>query len=190
VQVQTGPDLADMGKFAGFLGPAATTPGFRLVVDDDIIYPAGYVAGLLQAVEAYHRQAIVGYHGVVLNHWPVQASYYRERTVWHANQALEADRPVHIVATNTAAWHTSALDLRTPPDLSSGHYMADLWLGRLAQQQGVPLVCLAHPAQWLEMLVHPTSIYDTYRQHDPQQAAYVNAAPWVLPALPARVIGE
>lgn len=159
-------DLKDTGKF--FWNGKAS--GYYLSCDDDLLYPQDYVARLLAAVERFEKQAVVGFHGVML-HSRVR-SYYRDRTVYHFSQALPEDRSVHIIGTGCAAWHsdllkTSRADYPQP-------LMTDIWLGRLCQEKKIPMVAAAHSPGWLRAQSTDDSIFNCFVHKDRPQTEVIN----------------
>ena len=178
------PGLRDNGKFLP-LAQLSDAPCWLLTVDDDIAYPADYVAALLKRLEHYGRQAVLGVHGVLL---PEQAEGYfsaHYRKVHNFPMALEADALVNVLGTGTMACHSSLL-----AGLSLEHFkqpgMADLYLASWCQQQQLPMLAIARHAGWLEQLGDPEadSLWSEFHQADPHQAALVRAhRPWGYAAI-------
>jgi FkbM family methyltransferase len=134
-------DRGDAGKFFW----VGQLEGYQVLCDDDIDYPADYVAQLIAGIERHDRQAVVGFHGATV-HERV-ATYYRSRTLFHFSQQLDADTPVHVLGTGVAGYHSSAIEI-TAGNFHSPN-MADIWFAIAGQQQRVPFVCLAHREAWL-----------------------------------------
>lgn len=84
------PSLRDNGKFLP-LGALSEQPCWLLTADDDIAYPPDYVAALLKRLEHYHRQVVLGVHGVLLTEQSEGYFSARYRKVNHFAAALEAD---------------------------------------------------------------------------------------------------
>jgi FkbM family methyltransferase len=131
----------DVGKFFW----AGTTSGYQLVCDDDIDYPEDYVDRLVEGIERHRRRAVVGFHGCVLR--DSVADYHSSRKLLHFTRALAADSAVHVLGTGVAGYHASAISV-SPQDFAAPN-MADIWLARLGQRQGVPFVCLRRADGWL-----------------------------------------
>ena len=178
------PGLRDNGKFLP-LAALNEHPCWLFTVDDDIAYPADYVAALLKRLEHYGRRALLGVHGVLL---PEQAEGYfsaRYRKVHSFSKALEADALVNLVGTGTMACHSSVLQ-----GLSLDHFqqpgMADLYLASWCHQHQIPLIAIARHDGWLEQLGDPEadSLWSEFHQADPHQAALVRAhRPWGYAAI-------
>ena len=137
-------NLGDAGKFFR----ADDVHGYHLLCDDDIRYPADYVAAMVAGIERHERQAVVGFHGSLVRNGT--GDYHRSRTLHHFAQALAADTPVHVLGTGLAGYHTSTIAV-SPADVPSPN-MADIWFALLGQQQCVPFVCLRRDARWLAEL--------------------------------------
>ena len=136
-----GPYLGDAHK----MWWASQTDGYYLVCDDDLIYPPDYIERMIAGVEQYGRNAIVGLHGVIMKPYP--RKYYRDRIVLHGLHELKQDTPVHLVATCSAAWHTSKVKFSF--DDCKKASMCDIWLGLYAQKNKIPCVALNRPADWV-----------------------------------------
>ena len=135
-------DQGDAGKYFW----ASEVRGYHIICDDDVLYPSDFVAALVKAIERYGRRAVVGFHGAVLTE-PFQR-YYGSRRSYHFTDPLKEDLPVHIVAgAGGVGYHTSTIKVHR--DDFKHPNMGDIWFGLLAQQQQVPLICLAHLGGWL-----------------------------------------
>ncbi len=151
-------DLGDAGKF--FWAGATDEPGYRLICDDDQIFPPDYCEHMLRKVRALGNQAIVGVHGILLKQ-PV-ANYYgsNARHVCNYHHPSAADYPVHVLGTGAVAYHSSTVRLARR---DFGHpNMADIWLAVQAQKQDVPLICVARPHNWIiqnKLATHVPTIY-------------------------------
>jgi hypothetical protein len=151
--------------------------GYLFTCDDDIIYPPDYVERVIDGIERYRRQAVVGVHGVTLK--PEFQSYLRDRLVLSCDHGLVDDAPVHIVGTGTMAYHSSTIRV-SMADLPYPN-MTDIWFGMRCQKHRVPIVCLARPHQWLEFVPQLFSIFDGVERDDSRHSRCVlRSQPWVL----------
>ncbi|HGY3556512.1 TPA: glycosyltransferase [Pseudomonas putida] len=181
------PKLRDNGKFLAF--PTLSKNCYYFTADDDIIYPPDYVCRMVQRIETYERQAVIGVHGVLL---PEQAEGYFSafRKVHMFTKRLERDALVNNLGTGTVAFHSSLLR-----GLDLTHFgtpgMADLHLSVLCKQRDIPMIALARPEGWLQELPSPnTSLYNEFRQADDQQSALIRAhKPWGYAAISKAVAG-
>lgn len=142
VRFFTGPDYGDRGKFLFVDG----FDGYYLTCDDDIEYPDFYVDHLIDGIERYGRKAIVGWHGSIFS--DDFEDYYNSkyRRVLSFSTLRGKDTPVHLLGTGIAGFHTSTM----PVEFEDFHYpnMADAFLARKAQWNGVPMVVLRHGKGW------------------------------------------
>ena len=146
-------DLGDAGKFYG-LG-SASQESWYFTADDDVWYAPNYARRSLYGQLRYGGTAVTSMHGGTFRRTP---GPYRTARVFNARvlDSLPLDVPVQAVGTGVAA-----MRITTPPVLSISlddflaPNMADVWLSVAASRQGVPLVVLAHPTDWLLQLPVP-----------------------------------
>lgn len=143
-------DRRDAGKFYW----ADEADGYYVSCDDDIVYPGDYVQTLVDAIERYGREAVVGLHGREYGR-PAQAfgGYFAN---YHCLRDVAGEHPVHLLGTGTLAYHTSTI--RVSRDDFEQPNMADVWFAKLAQRQRVPLVVLPHRAGWIHHTNHARTI--------------------------------
>jgi FkbM family methyltransferase len=149
--------FGDMGDAGKFYWASEVKRGYHVICDDDVLYPPDFVEALTRGVKRYGKKAAVGFHGAVLTE-PFK-SYYGSRKVYHFTSEVTADAPVHILASNSLCYHTDTIQVHR--DAFKHPNMGDIWFGLLAQQQRVPLVCLAHRAKWMvdDVSTRADSIY-------------------------------
>jgi len=170
--------LGDTGKFFW----ADEVQGVHVTIDDDIVYPADYIATLVAALER-HGRAIVGVLGLRLA--SEIDSYYRDRTHRFAvRDGLRVDQPVHVLGTGTTAYVADDIPIRLA-DFATQN-MADVWLAVRARTVDVPMIAVARPQRWLTPIpVTGPTIYGQFRAtNDDRLATAVvrRSAPW--PPLP------
>jgi len=134
-------DRGDAGKFFN----CDKIKGYRLICDDDIIYPSDYVRTMISAVERYKRKCIVGVHAIKLK--DEVKDYYNDRWTFHMRDGLSSDRAVHLFGTNTVAYHTDTIELL--PEHFPEANMADIWLYVQTQKQKVGCVTVAREDNWV-----------------------------------------
>ncbi|MBK5938448.1 glycosyltransferase family 2 protein [Halochromatium roseum] len=174
------PGLRDNGKF---LPLSRLRECYFFTVDDDIIYPADYIATMIQRIEFYGCKAVLGVHGVLL---PEQARLYYSgyRRVFSFKRALERDALVNNLGTGTVGCHISALI-----GLGLEHFsipgMADLHLSIFCKQHSIPMIALARHANWLiEQETSNISIYQEFYKTDQAQSVLVaEHRPWGYAAI-------
>lgn len=138
-------DKGDAGKFAWVDDRGES--GYRVIADDDLVYPPDFARRMVQSLAKYENRAIAGLHGVLLKY--PNASYYNPafRHVVHFESALGADRTVHVLGTNAVAYHTSLVGMRWS-DFAYRN-MADIFLARYAQRNRIPMVMVSRPHRWV-----------------------------------------
>jgi hypothetical protein len=144
------PDSAALGASAKFhwLWHELVSDGYHFTVDDDIVYPADYVAYCTRKIDEYDRRVVVGFHGIAYP--PRMVHYFKDRRAWPYDHGCESDRFVHAIGTGTASFHTSALRL-TRDDFAQPN-SCDLYLGIACQKQRVPMLCLERKTGYLKPL--------------------------------------
>ena len=139
-------NYADNGKFKHM----SNHSGYILTVDDDINYPEDYVEKMVQSVEKFGREALVGVHGAILPYGPplTRWSYYRESRRTHGfTEKHSSFCFVNVLGTGTMAFHS---DLGIPNfDEMDTKRMVDLHVAVWAQKQGTPMVTCPRTKKWL-----------------------------------------
>lgn len=129
-------DLGAAGKFY----MTHRTPGYHIIVDDDLVYPEDYVMTILRGLNKYKRKAVVGFQGHFITHGIGSLI-----SMYHQN-ALSQDLPVHMLGTATIAYHTDGFNIDYR-NLLPGK--VDDQIAGMAMEAGVPMICLEHAANWL-----------------------------------------
>ena len=111
---------------------------YYLSFDDDLIYIKYYVNKMVRAVDKYN--SVVSLHGRIYPR-PVE-TFYKPRDSYSCRNWRVEDIRVDVVGTGVCAFHTSRLQVKLDDFLEPN--MADLWLSKLAWEQGVPLWVLEH----------------------------------------------
>jgi hypothetical protein len=166
-------DLSDAGKFWA----VAAHPGYFFALDDDLLYPPDYVSLLIEKLDFYERQAVLGLHGIRLR--PPVKSYFRDRDVIHFASELTTDTPVHLLGTGTVAFHGDTIRLGRGD--FPGPHMADIWLALAAHRQRIGMRAIARPAGWLRPIPTRDSLFQRFRGNDEIQTTAVQAIEhWTL----------
>jgi hypothetical protein len=159
------PDLHGRGKFLPL--EIETGAFFYVGVDDDIRYPADYVASLRSGLRGHQERAVVGYHGTILTRPFVR--YTRDRTVFHFAEKLVEQRVVDILGDGTAMFFTGAL----PFNFRSWRYvnMSSLHLAIEASRAKIPRICLQRGDGFLVALQEnqPDSCFADLSRNDDRQ---------------------
>lgn len=139
-------DRGDAGKM--FWLERDREPGYRLIVDDDLIFPPDFAEVMCGKVAATGNKAIFAAHGILLRQ-PIK-NYYdncSRAVTFHFGRELLVDRSVHIGATNALCVHSGALSMRWADFKYSNS--ADIWLALYAQQKRLPVLTPARPRNWI-----------------------------------------
>jgi hypothetical protein len=167
VEVTTGPDLADNGKFYW-----PTQDGeIYFTCDDDLMYPNDYIEHTLSRLSAY-PECIVSYHGRKLK--GVNRSYYAEHKMYACLNTVESDAIIDVPGSGVMAFNARYFDhsrLANLPDKC----MVDILVGLEAVRQKVEVVCLAHNQFWIhEIITGDGGIYTAYRNREQRQIELAN----------------
>lgn len=162
--------LGDGAKFS----QSEHTQGYQFICDDDLIYPPCYAEAMMEAIERYNRRAVVGLGGSVIT-GPVKSYYNDRHKHGHALRDWTKDTHCNVLVTCALAFHSSTT--RMPMAEIRHANMADIFFALHCQQNKVPMVCLAHTADFLAY--HATmrgkwTICGCRREHDHIQAQYLN----------------
>ena len=144
-------DRGDAGKM--FWLEHDKQPGYRLIVDDDLIFPPDFSDVMCGKVAAKGKRAIYATHGVLVRQ-PV-SNYYDNRSraaTFHFGRELPTDRRVHIGATNALCMHSSAVLMRW--DDFKYCNSADVWLALYAQQNELQVLTPTRRKNWVRENQH------------------------------------
>mgnify|MGYP002836626331 CR=1 FL=1 len=140
-------NITDIGKFKL---AADIHEGIILTVDDDIHYPSDYVERMVDAVNRYDGEAIVGVHGCVL---PVGEAikdwdeYRQKRRVHWFRRPVATDLPVNIVGTGTMAYDASRITFDWTK--YQEQRMVDIHVAVEAQRKGIPMITPSRGREWM-----------------------------------------
>lgn len=142
VRFFTGPDVGDRGKFAFMEG----YEGYYITCDDDIEYAPFHVQSIVDGIERYGRQSVVGWHGS--NFESDFKKFYdsASRQVLSFRFLRGKDTPVHLLGTGVCGFHTDTIEI-SYADFKEPN-MADVFLALAAKRQKIPMMVLAHGKDW------------------------------------------
>jgi hypothetical protein len=147
-------DLGDLHADSRFLClQHITAPTVVAMVDDDIIYPQNYVDRLVEALQKFDGEAIVGVHGRVF--LPPHKSYVKNALLFHFAKELSESCYVHELGIGTCAFVSSSFAV--DPREWERHDMADIIVAIQAQRRGLPRIAVARPTGWLKPLTEHQS---------------------------------
>lgn len=171
-------DLGDAGKFYG----AEQINGYHFTIDDDLIYPADYVATMIAAIERYERRVVVSLHGRSFPPGHIRSYYHGATGRYSCLRTLSNDVFVHVVGTGVLAYHTDTI--RIPFEIFQATNMADVWFSVYCQEKKVPRLVVKHQVGWIKdsgKYDQFTSIYHKNVNDDAFQTNMVNTVVWTAP---------
>lgn len=138
-------DRGDLGKF--FWIDRLGTAGYRIIVDDDLIFPPDFVEVMVSKVASYENRIIAGAHGIVLRQ-PINKFHETASRAYTAHFTYRNnERPVHILGTGALCFHSSTVNMKWSDFLFRNS--ADIWLAIYGQRQKIPLICIEHQDYWI-----------------------------------------
>lgn len=117
-------------------------------LDDDFVFPPDYFASMKQVIDTFNRRVAVCVHGSIFPHGP---RYYYERSRMYGwRQALGEHKVVSLIGSGTFGFHQSSFEATFEDFLPN--VMVDLRFSILAKDQGVPLLAVRRPSEWIRYL--------------------------------------
>ena len=117
---------------------AEYTSGYYMTLDDDLEAEQGYVAYLISKVNEYN--GLVSLHG---KHYTPPVTSFKQ---WDANyrclDEVKGDHTVNLIGSGCCMFKTSRLKVKLS-DFTLPN-MADVFLSKLATEQGVPMMAVDH----------------------------------------------
>ncbi|MDB5538998.1 MAG: hypothetical protein JWQ89_725 [Devosia sp.] len=156
-------DLKDTGKFVR----QAAADEYVFLMDDDLVFPADYVATLIACHEDLPTQRIaVGLHGVIYSDLFEGAA--TSRFVAKFDKALQRQLLVNQLGTGCLMLRG---DLMPPFDvMKSAQRFVDVRFARYCHENGIGMLCTARPDGWIKDQEPEESIFETYtRAHHREQ---------------------
>jgi hypothetical protein len=138
-------NLSACGKLYGL---QFLTDCYVFTVDDDFEFPPNYVAELKRVIDAFGRNVGVCMHGSVFA--PESDWYYSRQVVYPWRCALTEHKVVMLPGSGTFAFHQSAFN--PDVDLRAKDLMVDLKMAISAREQGIMILALQRPSEWLRYL--------------------------------------
>ncbi len=135
----------DEGAERKFWWARSEPRGLHFSCDDDILYPADYVAVMVAQLEA-HPGALVSAHGRAYRGAPVSVHAIDPASLGIFHREVRKGRPINCPGTGVMAWDARLLDV---PTQWGGRNMADLQVAVWAQLHRVPVRLVPHAANWL-----------------------------------------
>lgn len=169
-------DLKDVGKFL-----SEVTPGDDVFLfDDDITYPADYVARTLGLAQG--RQALFTYHGAILTRplpWYDPRGLKRNALRWRQGEddphrfrekflfrkTQDSERRVNLAGSGVSYLPAALMPTFAYMNGSAG--FVDLRLARWCAEQGIEILSLPHDEGWVCEAGSPESLFETVTSQKP-----------------------
>lgn len=146
--------------------------GFYLTIDDDLIYPEGYVDYMVSKCIEHGNKKIITLHGRSFSSFPI-VSYYKSASERYAClENVKNDVIVQFGGTGVMCFHTSLLKVSIDEFLYPN--MADIWIGKFAKQRNIPILCLQHSKGYIGYIHQNTTIFNEHSTNDRVQTFVVN----------------
>jgi hypothetical protein len=158
--------LGDSAKFLHVNDP----DGYYFSIDDDLLYPKGYVQYMISKIEQY--KCIVTLHGRVWRTRPIPSVKRGFSLNYHCLHTYNYDVELDIGGSGVMAFHTSFFKPDVREHLKS--CMADVWIAKQAHEKGVKIMGVAHTNTYLRYLNPQETIWNTVRQ-DPYATQIANS---------------
>ena len=158
--------LGDGAKFSATF----QRKGYILTCDDDLVYPEGYAKLMIDGVKKHG--GIVTVLGKQYRIRPVKSFRSGYTQLYSCLNAVRYDTDVDVVGTGVMAYHADTINI--DPGTFPRKNMADIWVAKLAHEQGIPLTVLAHPRGYVIYRKYPWRIW-TSDHDDKYQTEILNS---------------
>lgn len=129
--------------------------GYIFVCDDDLIYPDNYVDYMISKIEAC--KGVVSLLGKVYSTRPIKSFRTSYTELYRCLNEVVGDHKVDVCGTGAMAYHSE--DIEVSVDDFHMRNMADIWMARLAHEQGVKMFAVEHPADFVEHVTYEDRIW-------------------------------
>ncbi len=144
--------------------------GYILTCDDDLIYPQGYARYMIDGVNRHC--GIVSLLGKRYDDRPIKSFRTGYTAIYRCLTRVLIDQVVHVGGTGAMAFYSEHVKISVV-DFSKPN-MADIWMAKIAHEQGVTITALAHPAKYVKHYTHPWRIW-SHDGRDEYQTEVLNS---------------
>lgn len=128
---------------------------YFLHFDDDIIYPPDYAERIIDGIEKYKRESVVGFHGIKFDHFPV-TEYKKQKTMFQYFKTVEEDTRVDVIGTGCLGFYIGTIiDKGFQFDNIKKINCLDGAFGRWCRDTKIQTMVLKHEADWMK--IYPNS---------------------------------
>jgi len=166
-------NIGAVGKFKVLEYVDKSEEFYFFTCDDDIIYPANYVA---INIEQYEKGTIQSSHGKIFSKFPITDYKYGDISGYYFGAEIKSKKQIHIAGTGVCMMDSSVA-LQIPYDTFTTKNMVDVWVGCWAEINKVKQYILTHPAGWLvpnDKVTQKGSIWEKTVQDDSIQVQIIN----------------
>lgn len=146
--------------------------GYFFTVDDDLIYPPDYADYMIKKINEYGKKNIITLHGRNFNKFPINSYYKSQSDKYHCLHDVSQDVKVQFGGTGVMCFHTGLLKLNI--DYFQHPNMADVWIGKAAKENGIPIICVKHKKGYINYSEQRETIFDSYLNNDETQTNVAN----------------
>lgn len=154
--VSWGDNIGDIGKF-----PA--TDNDVVTLDDDLIYPEGYVQDFLHYAKRFPGH-ILTHHGKT---WSGTCTHYFGEVPNQVYAMSENTREIRISAPGTGvSYYPAEIYSRMRAEMAQDWNCADILVGSWAKKAGVPITSVKHRFDYFAYIKHQNTIWDQSLSRD------------------------
>jgi glycosyltransferase involved in cell wall biosynthesis len=146
--------------------------GYFITIDDDLVYPQGYVEFMVTKCKENDNKKIITLHGRNFNKFPIPSYYNSASEVYHCLKEVKKDVVVQFGGTGVMCFHTSILKKSIDDFIYPN--MADVWIGKFAKENKIEIICVAHNSGFITYTSQKTTIYNSEINKDTLQTKIVN----------------
>lgn len=142
--LDTGIDMGDAGKFYTI---EKHKNCYYLSCDDDIIYPNDYVKNIINNLKKYNNKVIVTHHGRTMK--PNATSYYNEiEKGFRCLDEITEEQTIDFGGTGVMGMYVNLVEGLNFSYFKSPN-MGDIWVGKYAKENKIPIIILPHKENWI-----------------------------------------
>lgn len=172
--LDTDVDMGDAGKFYMIENYKNC---YYLSCDDDIIYPNDYVENIISNLKKYNNNVIVTHHGRIMKN--NAKSYYNDiKKGFRCLDEIIDEQPIDFGGTGVMGMYVNSVE-GLNFDYFKSPNMADIWVGKYAKENKIPILILPHKKNWIKTSVkldETNTISSRYKSnHDVQNTTMVEA---------------
>ena len=159
----------DGAKFYGL----KNISGYIFTCDDDLLYPPDYVETMVKTLKKWNYSVILSCHGRIMHEKPVTNSYTDRKQAFHCLKTENYAGLIDIGGTGVMAWDSRAFMPNI--DRITKKNMADIWICKFAQEQGIQIALQPHLEEWIKYLHPHHTIWDDHYPHPEAQTNLYNS---------------